>query len=584
MINNQMYDVFISYARSDEAQWVLSNLVTPLQNCTTRTKRPSSIFFDEKDIGVGANWRKVLSNALQQSRHFVPVFSSVYFAREECIMELDMALLLLNRENRKNFIKPVLLEQCQLPLYVEIFQGVLANDNNPGWFDQLCQSLEFVPIETWTRVKILDQPGDIQVNRTLAPIRVALAPPEKGKHATITELEIEAENSILRGPTTTQVENGYAEFRDLSLGTTTDAAHLVVSGQGIEPVRTEPFSVWDQVAELDVDHGATDKPVDEPPGSTPVKFPATGRPVLFADGKALAVVADSHVHLFDRDARPLVETPGVKLAVPIRIERHSGSLLALADWEGRLYLIDSSGTVNQRTLCRSTRPLTIAGGLVVQDDDAYVGLWSGEIFRIAPGAEPVMLFHHACGVQALEVADNRVFVANFNGQVVAYEHDRLCYSVQLEPVIRALKRCSRSLMAVGAKKLYQIDLDLPDVLPEDRLPINEVATALVDSKLPVVIDAQGRGLRVDEELNILARFHTVPGAKPTSCDLDGRYCVLANPDGSHTLLARQPNGRSEIVYSHGGALCIDPCGAVLALQKPNGFVLANPAEIVNKGG
>lgn len=90
----QAYDVFVSYSRSDPAhvQWVREHIVAPLGTMTHPEGRSLHIFFDTHEIKVGDNWFERLLNAVGSSRCFLPVYSADYHAKHFCRFELEAAV------------------------------------------------------------------------------------------------------------------------------------------------------------------------------------------------------------------------------------------------------------------------------------------------------------------------------------------------------------------------------------------------------------------------------------------------------------------------------------------------------------
>jgi hypothetical protein len=153
-----------------------------------------------------------------------------------------------------------------------------------------------------------------------------------------------------------------------------------------------------------------------------------------------------------------------------------------------------------------------------------------------------------------------------------------------ERCLRLLKAHGSELIVAGERALYQVNGGSGKVIQDD-LPLADIAAVFSDSALPVLIDAQGRGIRVDGALNRRGSFHTVPGAVPTSADDGGRHVVLRHPDGTHTLLDQKDSKLGRIVYQHDGPLAVNPGGDLFALGGPEGIrLLDGPSLKLLLGG
>lgn len=87
------YDVFVSYAHDPEENrtWVRGNIVAPLANLRHADGRPYRVFFDERSIEPGRQWKREVELALLGSRCFIAVYSDRYFDRPYCREELELA-------------------------------------------------------------------------------------------------------------------------------------------------------------------------------------------------------------------------------------------------------------------------------------------------------------------------------------------------------------------------------------------------------------------------------------------------------------------------------------------------------------
>lgn len=87
------YDVFISYAHEPEEnqRWVRQNVFDTLSPLRRDDGQPLKIFFDERSIRPGRQWKREIELALLGTRFFIPVYSERYFERAYCREELEIA-------------------------------------------------------------------------------------------------------------------------------------------------------------------------------------------------------------------------------------------------------------------------------------------------------------------------------------------------------------------------------------------------------------------------------------------------------------------------------------------------------------
>ena len=99
-------EVFLSYALADGK--IASKLCDKLESAGI------SVWYTTRDIMPGENWRNAVTDALQQCRVFVVIFSEIGIRSEHVLNELDLAFRRL-RKHDEVCILPVLVEMENLP-------------------------------------------------------------------------------------------------------------------------------------------------------------------------------------------------------------------------------------------------------------------------------------------------------------------------------------------------------------------------------------------------------------------------------------------------------------------------------------
>jgi len=146
-----------------------------------------------------------------------------------------------------------------------------------------------------------------------------------------------------------------------------------------------------------------------------------------------------------------------------------------------------------------------------------------------------------------------VYVCGLDGTLCVYEGGRMVWTHALEPCVRLLKAYPACIVAVGERRLFHHPIGQPQVLDE-VLRLGAITAVLGETDCPVLVDAQGKGICVNQQLVTQYAFHTAAGAVPLSADRTGRHCVFLNPDGSRSLMI---GGR--VVFTHlGGTLAASP--------------------------
>jgi hypothetical protein len=557
------FDLFLSYP-SEEQDWVRAHLYGPLcQSHTVEGRRPR-IFFDasaEGGITAGEHWMVVLANALERSRHVVPVFSQLYFEKKMCRWELTKALELDPMGDNGKLIPLLRDATLRLPAVCSHIQAIRLDQAD--WFARLTKALGLSPVPEPTLLEFLDQPPEqVLVNHTLPRVRVAARRPDGSPHLVVEEIALGLDSGALRGTMTKRTSDGIAVFDDLFLPEPADGVRLVAQGAGLEPATSGRFS-------------ARAAPAPAPPPSGPRQPPdvaAVGEAVFFAQGRAIAVIGDGRVRAF-AGGRSILPEPGLPLD-RVRVLRRSGPWLALADWAGTVLMIHEDGRHGRWEFGHPDGGPCIPGDLAFADDGLFVGFWGGTVSLLRPDAAPRLEFAHPPGVQVLSAVEGRVYFVDCYGQLCTYQRGGRPVAVRAleERLILALRSVPGGLLAIGERKLYKLDLP-SGKLYEDPLPLDAIAAVLDDTELPVLIDAQGKGIRIDGDLNRRGSFHATSGAVPTSAD-GGRHVVIRQPDGTSVLLDQPAGQLGRIVFQHAGpTLAVSPSGDRFALGQPDGIRL-----------
>ena len=573
----ESYDIFISYAHRN-ARWVFDRLYKPLLERTRREdqERPRIFFDDSREDGIpaGRGWVKSLVEAIGSCRRFVPVYSEFYFQQEFCEFELRHAM---KRDFLGNhgIIIPLQIDSVPVPEEFSLIQSV-STSKHADWFDRLCDALELDARFEQLYLNFISQPCDVQVNQTLPPVRLRVCDCSGTIQSVSDVISLRAENGTLQGETSRAADGGEVEFNNLSLGEPCSSTRLIAEGAGLAPCYSTEFTLVPTTETVAREEETTASAVDD-------TLSVRGFPVFFARDSALAVVGQEGVSAFDvTTRRPLLERP-LPFEGRLRFIRQGDEAIVLCNWEGRVYVLGLDGCTKVMDFCSQTRTVNVVGDVATVGGDVYIGLWSGEVFRLSrnpndpPPAAPIV--HHPMGIQALTVTGSDIAVVDLSGGLTIYRNREVVRSETIEPRVYLLRSYPHHLIAVGLDSMYQIPLDGSRMLTEDSL-VHRSAAVYGECAIPVVIDEQGRGVRIDHELRSKGAFHTAAGARPTSADDGGTWSVFSNSDGTHMLLSRNAQSlQSRVIHSHNGPLAINRRGDSLAVDEPSGIRLIHPSEL-----
>ncbi len=549
------YDVFISYARED-GDWVRANLYDPLVRCRTKDGRKPVVFLDVDKEGVppGVNFIVFLAEAIAKSRTVVAVYSSTYFSKEMCQWELGKVVE-LDPTGAQGKLTPILIDTSaadSVPLYASGINYIPVERDD--WFEILVSSLGLTPPEQPDQLSFLDRPGDVTAHYTLPPIRVEIT--QDGESVVRSEIvTLTVEDGSLNGTSSVEAVDGVASFDDLSIESVLDSTRLVAAAEGCLPAYSERFAVRPAAA-----------PMTE---AIQARIPAVGELAFFGNDTAVAVIGTRALGVYDFSGNQLAE---VGLDSRTRLLRRSDSVLALAAWSGRVDLISSEGGHGRWHLTSEASRYAVPGDLQFEGERALVGLWNGQVFRLAVGEEAEPVLDHPAGVQCLAAIGEMLVVCGLDGGLCLYQEGRMVRSHQLERSIRLLKPVGDHLLAVGETHLYRVPLGAGRVLPIE-LQLDGAAAALGEPEWPIVIDRLGKAIVVDHELSVRGSFHAGAGAELVGSDRKVDFCVVRMRDGSHSLVDLSAEGKAtggaakgRVTFSRSdGALAVSPTGKHFAL-------------------
>lgn len=559
MTGEQRWDVFVSYARADEA-WVRGELYPALLSRLVDGRAPR-VFVDVEPDGIppGSGWLETLAHAVQHSRFFVAVYSQRYFASRMCCLELNWSMGVHSGAGR---LIPVLIDtEVQVPFTYSQINWLSVR--RADWVDRLCGRLGLTGERHRPRLAFAGAIADVQVNHTLPEQRVELTDPGTGAPAVGAEevtVSAGAADGSLRGTLTVTSRDGVATFRDLSFAAPADAVRLFARCAGGEAVPGPPFAVR--------------QPTPAPPAA------GSGTPpelMFHLDGPGwLAVVQDRTLRLTSVAGEVVAQAA---LDDVPRLRARWRDRAAVAGWSGRVAVADAAGRARSYRLGSG---IAVPGVLCPVDDRLHVGMWDGSVWALdLDSPEPERVLHHDAGVQALTYADGRLLVAGLDGVAAWYALDgtRLDLpSLAFEPVLWGLTARAGCVVAVGADAVHRLDLASGEVISL-RLMSAEAVGAIVETDQAVVYDRHGHGLRFDVELEVRAGFRPPDGARPVDHDASGVVLVTAHPDGSHALLVAE-----RVVHvNRSGPMAVSADGNQVTLADGRGLRTVAVADLLGTG-
>jgi len=550
------HDVFISYAHVDQ-EWVERNIYDVLQ----RLRRvvdglPPRIFLDRsraagQNVGPSNVWTRRLSEAIYNSRRFLPVYSRAYFESEICLWEMEMAQSLDVRGTQGRLV-PILMEpqaaEC-IPFQVSLIHYIDASQD--GWIEHLTSSLDLrgTPQQE-AALAFVDQPSDIAVNHTLPSIRVDV-PGGGGDSGEPQEVTIACEGSVLQGTRRVDAEGGRAVFADLTPTEEARDVRLIITAPGYAEAHSDSFAVLGEREEALL-----------PADAAEVQVAAGGRPIFFRGASSMCLVGPQGVGVYGADGGLL--SPATSGAFErVAFIRSGIGAAVVGRWDGTIHLALDDGTVRSQPLGDDRALLSVPSDAFVGEEVAHVGFWDGRVWELPRDGDWRVVFKHSSGVRSLAVADGRVFVLGFDDAVGIYHRGRQVGTIAVDDQTRRLLAIGSPVLAVGPRRLQRIEPGSLELLSEDAGLGGEVRV-YADSDRPVIISDNGVGYRFDGELARSSRFHVAARSWPISADRAGPFATFSSPDGSWSLVR---DGKV-VLHRVAGPLVVDETGARLALGDP----------------
>ena len=560
MTEEYKYDLFISYAREDHA-WVKHYLHEPLLACILPDGKRPRIFLDNSELGIGAgeNFIAALSEALQKTRRIIPVYSDHYFKKEMTLWELRKAFQ-LDPNGNKRLINPVLLSlssevQGKIPFEVNHIQYIDIL-KEPQWFERLRVNLDLAAQKQKLELKFLNTVPDTQVNLTLPEIKIALN--NSGTGGGEEEIEITAKNAGLQGSLKKQTKEGVAVFSDLSCTTTCEKVTLKAMVTGYATVESNAFTVAPAPMLPRVEQGSKTVSVIE--GTAERKDPdliaiiaeegvASGK--YFQSGRSILLFTAENALVYDCLGKKLATVP---VPEPLRLILADNCEIVLASWNGNVTLINDTGQWRSNGFRGSSGQFCIPADCSISSPYTVLGFWNGDIFRLGLAEEPVRIFNHPDGIQVLATFQTYIYFCDLKGVFHIVEDGKYLYSREIERTILKIELFgTRGILLVGEQAIYQLMFGRADIYQDD-LNLSSIIFSLREGEYVTLLDRDGKGVRIDEELALQSQFYTTAGAKPICSEKKGQYSVFLYPDATRSLLFND-----KIVYTHPfGIFCFDP--------------------------
>ena len=567
------YDIFISYARED-VNWVREHVYLPLLKCVNSEKRLPRVFLDTSELGLkpGEDFTSALAQAVQESKTFIPIYSKYYFKKPMAQTEMTWAFN-ADPMGQKGKLNPILKDPeaaTEIP-YKWQHLHYIDTDISPDWFNLLIRNLGLTysaAIQRTMKFSTDVSPNSgISINNTLSPVVIELTN-RLDKDFYEEWIEISASNAELQGTLKKKTENGVATFADLSFKTASSRVCLIARAYGYQTASSDFIEVVNPAAE-------PDEPIEVSAGHEPalqINIPNITDIVFFESGNALAVMTQKAVRLFNIKGNELGEEP---LTGTIRHKISVGQLLVLTQWDGRVLVFSDTGQHQTCSLRQSNEPYAIPGGCMITGAQIYAGLWNGKVYQLSLEKVPEIVLAHSTGIQHIQKAADCYYILDIEGNFYIYQtgHIKPIYSDSVERYTVGMQLFSSGIVIVGEEKVYKFVFGKQ--LISEKLPMKHVRHILPAGDLIMLVDEEGQGCWLDENLIITRKFHTTANARPLSCDHKKERAVFLYPDGSRTLLHE-----GHIVYTHySGVFNIAPGGSPVAVGDQQKVILYSPSDL-----
>jgi tRNA A-37 threonylcarbamoyl transferase component Bud32 len=553
------HGIFLSCAAADMA-WVEQHVYLPLLAATSADGAAPTVFFQGKsDAPAGsqesASTRGVeaLFEALLNSERIVTVFTPAYFESSWARFVIIKALE-LDPDGRQGRLVPLLRDaDCISRIPREVSHLSYQSVHNDGWFDTFLDrlGLQRRPAEedaaTQASVAFTAPIPDVLVNASLPPLELRVA----GGDDRARTAQLVATGSALHGTLAVPVVSGVARFSELTFSQAASQVRLTANVDGAASVQSNAFEV---------------KALPAREAAAAAWRQDQGAVYLLPDN--LVSVGERVVRLYRLSDSALQEE--VPLGFRVRVVRRSASTLLLGGWSGEV-LVACAGGLLLLPSPRSSAPFEIVGDLDATNGAACVGYFDGRVVELGEKVAK-SAFSCAHGVTALACTTDFVCSGDLNGTVRVHRAGVEVSSVALDSEILMLAAAGDVILGAARNCLFRVKAD--GSLVRDDTAANSVAAAL-PGPVPVVIDRNGVGLRVDRDLRVLARFETQPGTVPMAIDDRGEFATVLQPDGQRALV----QGERVVYRQPTGGLGVAADGARFALVANSGLQVLRREEL-----
>ncbi len=560
------YDIFISYAR-EEYDWVKNSLYIPLTQCKTPQGKRPGIFLDEDNgLQISQSYLDALAKAIFRSRCVILVYSTLYFNKQMTQWELTKTLQ-IDPTGSAGKIFPILLDQeakSLIPMSINHIHYLDVKKHPDHWLSRLIHDLGLNITSEVPQLEWAAPLGNVVIHNTLPPISLSLS--DRGQPGSEDQIvELTANIDGFQGTLKQKTSQGVAVFNDLSFRHSVGHVIITASSDGYKSSSSNPFEV-------------VSTPPPPPPGpgvSVPYgRSPENTQVHFFETSKAFIVVDLTDIRVFDLSGQLLGK---VRVHSKMKKIQCTGSLIALADWCGNIFLIRETGECKEIQLQPGNPSYAIPGNCILIGEQVMVGMWNGDMVRIdSSSCEKSLSFSHPAGILDFQSDGRVVCLVDFQGHFCVYHENQPVRQFPVERSIIGMKRFKDHIVMIGEKKLYQYSLAEWKMTPWHSNLAN-ISHAMPSENRILALDETGSGLFVDEQLVPRIKFHATKGARPYCIGVqdEDHYVSFVYPDHTYALLK---NG--QIVYTHAaGILSFNPRIDSLALGSTGGIQISDGSRL-----